>query len=117
MHDHPVVPPVPPGSTPLREFACAIAQTLTLPKPATVRDEVTYLRISRDRARLVLAAARRVLRDREIEDDPHDLMIVVASLRDQTAQLPDDSYDHSPDPVMKGILEAAELASDRQDQP
>jgi hypothetical protein len=66
--------------------------------PATTRDEVTYLRIMRDRTRLVLSAMRRVLRDREIEGDPRDLMIVVASPREDAAQLGDDSYDHAPDP-------------------
>jgi hypothetical protein len=98
MTDRPAVPPVPPGSTPLRELCGAIARALTLPNPATTRDEVTYLRIMRDRARLVLTAARRVLRDREIEGDPRDVMIVVASLRDEAASLPDDQYDHTPDP-------------------
>jgi hypothetical protein len=89
---------VPPGSTPLRELAHAIAATLALPKPATTRDELTYLRISRDRSRLVLLACRRILADREIEDDPRDVMLAVASLRDEAASLPDDQYDHAPDP-------------------
>jgi hypothetical protein len=92
------VPPVPPGPTPLRELCGAVAQALTLPNQATTRDEVTYLRIMRDRARLVLSAMRRVLRDREIEDDPRDVMIVAASLRDEAASLVDDAYDHAPDP-------------------
>jgi hypothetical protein len=52
----------------------------------------------RDRARLVLSATRRVLRDREIEGDARDVMIVVASLRNEAASLPDDQYDHMPDP-------------------
>jgi len=96
MHDHPAVPPVPPGSTPLRELAHAIHDTLTLPNPATTRDEMTYLRIMRDRARLVRAAVRRVLADREADD--RDIMAVAVSLRDQAAQLGDDSYDHAPEP-------------------
>jgi hypothetical protein len=50
----PPVHPLPPGSTPLRELLAAITAALTLPGPATERDEVTYLRIHRDRARLVL---------------------------------------------------------------
>jgi hypothetical protein len=89
-----VIPPVPPGSTPLRELAHAVERTLTLPGPATTRDEVTYLRILRDRARLVRQAMRRVLGDRE--EDPGDVMAVVASLREETAQLGDDTYDHAP---------------------
>ena len=92
----PAVPPVPPGSTPLRELAHAVANTLTLPGPATTRDEVTYLRITRDRARLVRQAMRHILGDREADD--RDIMAIVASLRDETAQLPDDSYDHTPEP-------------------
>jgi hypothetical protein len=89
---------VPPASTAWRELSGAIAQTLSLPRPATTRDEVTYLRIYRDRARLVLLACRRILADREIEDDPRDLMAVVVSLREQAAQLGDDAYENAPDP-------------------
>lgn len=87
-------PVVPPGSTPLREFANAVAMALTLPAPATTRDELTYLRIMRNRSRLALLAARRVLADREIEDDPADVMLVVRSLREEAANLGDDAYDH-----------------------
>ena len=96
--DTPPVPPVPPGSTPLRELVHAIATTLTLPNPATTRDELTYLRISRDRSRLVLLACRKILADREVEADDRDIMAAVLSLRDQAASLPDDQYDHAPDP-------------------
>ena len=91
-------PDVPPGSTPLREFVHAVASTLALPGPATQRDEVTYLRISRDRARLVMLICRKILADREIEADPADIMLAVFTLRDQAAQLGDDAYDHAPDP-------------------
>jgi hypothetical protein len=91
-------PVVPPGSTPLREFCHAVAMTLTLPAPATLRDEVTYLRITRDRARMVLLACRRVLADRELEADDRDVMAAVFSLRSEAAQLPDDQYDHNPLP-------------------
>jgi hypothetical protein len=91
-------PDVPPGSTPLREFVHAVAATLALPAPATQRDEVTYLRISRDRARLVLLTCCKILADREIEADDSDIMLAVSSLRDQAAQLGDDQYDHQPDP-------------------
>jgi hypothetical protein len=87
---------VPPGSTLVRELAHAVDQALTLPGPATGRDEVTYLRIMRDRARLTRAAMRRVLTDREADDG--DVMCIVISLRDQAAQLGDDTYDHAPEP-------------------
>jgi hypothetical protein len=59
---------VPPGSTPLRELAHAIAAALTLPNDIVSQSEPAYLRVSRDRARVVLFAMRRVLADREISD-------------------------------------------------
>jgi hypothetical protein len=95
MTDHPA-PDVPPGSTPLRELAHAVDQALTLPAPATTRDELTYLRIMRDRARLVRQAMRRLITDREA--DHGDVMRIVASMRDEAAQLADDTYDHAPEP-------------------
>lgn len=53
--DGPRIREIPPGSTALRELTHAIDSALALPKPATGRDELTYLRIARDR--LVRAAA------------------------------------------------------------
>jgi hypothetical protein len=91
----PATRPMPPGSTVLRELAHAVDQALTLPGPATTRDEVTYLRIARDRARLVRAAMLRILDDREA--GAADVMAIVATLREETAQLPDDAYDHQPE--------------------
>ena len=85
---------MPPGSTALRELAHAINGALTLSAPATQKDEVTYLRLSRARARLVLAACKRILADREADDD--DVMCIVGALRDESAQLRDDAYDHRP---------------------
>jgi hypothetical protein len=84
---------VPPGSSATRELLSAIAQALTLSAPATTKDEVTYLRISRDRARLVLHACRRLLADREADD--RDTMITVTRLREEAGQLPPDDYDHN----------------------
>src|ERR1700728_2352915 len=78
---------VPPGSTPLRELAHAIAGALTLPKDVADREEIGYLRASRDHARIVLFAMRRIIADHEIENDPGDLMAVVATIRDCTDQL------------------------------
>jgi hypothetical protein len=94
----PVTRPVPPGSTPLRELSHAVANALALPRPATTRDELTYLRIARNRARLVQFAMQRILADREIEDTPGDVMAAVTTLREQVAELRDDAYDHAPDP-------------------
>jgi len=94
MHD-PASCHVPPGSTPLCELARAVDQALTLPGPATTRDEVTYLRITRDRARLVRQAMRRLADDCGAGDS--DVMRIVASLRDEAGQLGDDTYDHEPE--------------------
>lgn len=95
MNDRPI-PHVPPNSTPLREIAHAVDAALTLPKPATERDELTYLRIMRDRARCVRQAMRDILGDREIEADGRDVMAVVGELRACIEQLSDDAYDHQP---------------------
>ncbi len=88
--DGPAGPIVPADSSALREFCRAIEAALTLAPPATTKDELTYLRISRDRARVVLFGCKRVLADHELDD--RDLMVLAASLRDMTAQLPADQY-------------------------
>lgn len=85
---------VPPGSSALREFCRAIEHALTLAAPATAKDELTYLRISRDRARAVLLGCKRVLANQDIDD--RDLLVIVASLRDLTNQFPDDQYAPNP---------------------
>jgi hypothetical protein len=78
---------VPPGSTPLRELAHAIAGALRLPKDVAEREEIDYLRASRDHARIVLFAMRRIIADHEIENDPADVMAVAASIRDAVGEL------------------------------
>jgi hypothetical protein len=78
---------VPPGSTPLRELAHAIAGALTLPKDVAEREEIDYLRASRDHAPIVLTAMRRIIADHEIENDPDDLMAVAGSIREATGLL------------------------------
>jgi hypothetical protein len=77
----PLVRPVPPGSSALRELLAAIVSALTLPMSDTATDEWACLRISRDRTRLVMLICRRLLADREADDT--DVMIAVTSLRDQ----------------------------------
>jgi hypothetical protein len=94
----PAIPPVPPGSTPLRELAHAVDRALTLPGLATTRDELCYLRIMRDRARMVRKAMCDIIDDREIEADPCDVMAVVVTLRDEAGQLADDVHDDAPVP-------------------
>lgn len=91
--DGPEVPVVLPSTNALREFCQAIEAALTLATPATTKDELTYLRISRDRARVVLFGCKRVLADHEL--DGRDLMAIAASLRDMTTQLPADQYTSS----------------------
>ena len=88
-------PPMPafPTSTPCRTLLAAIADALSIAPPATARDEVTYLRLSRDRARLAIWACRTVL-DRG--DDDAGLQSAANRLREQVVQHPDDGYDHSP---------------------
>lgn len=88
--------PVPPGSSPLRELCRVVHDALTLPRPATVRDELTYLRIRRDRSEAVLFAMKRLLKDREAGD--RDVMAMVVSLRARIEAIPDDQYGHHPEP-------------------
>jgi hypothetical protein len=97
VNDHSPIRPVPPGSTPLRELARAVANALALPRPATTRDELTYLRIARNRARLVLFAMQRIIADREIENEPGDVMAAVTTLREQVTELGDDAPDYQPE--------------------
>jgi hypothetical protein len=98
VNDHLSIRQVPPGSTPLRELGHAINQALTLPKAATTREELMYLRILRDRVRLVRQALRRLLDDHEAGDG--DVMAVVTMLRAEVAQLGDDAYDHAPEATL-----------------
>jgi hypothetical protein len=86
---------VPPGSTALREVLHAVTNALTLPTPATERDEVAYLRISRDHARELVWMCRRLLQGPRDFDDG-DVMAVVNALRDKIGQLPADQYDAHP---------------------
>jgi hypothetical protein len=76
---------VPPGSSPLPELAHAIAGALALPGGVAEREELEYLRASRDRARMVLFAMRRIIAGRDLDDG--DLMAIVATNRDDTTQL------------------------------
>ena len=51
-----------------------------------MKDELTYLRISRDRARVVLLGCKRVLADEDF--DERDLMTIAATLRDNDHPTP-----------------------------
>lgn len=74
--------PIPAGSTPLLEFDHAVHDTPSLPKPAAERDELTYLRVFRDRSRKVVYAMKRLLRDREADDCDVMAMVVRPELGD-----------------------------------
>ena len=63
---------VPRGSTPLRELADAIAMALGLPRPATERDEHSYLRITRGPGQAGAPGLPEDHGRREIEDDDAD---------------------------------------------
>ncbi len=63
---------------------------------ATSHDELTYLRIMRNRACLARLSMRRLLADHEA--DYRDVIVVVAVLHNQAAQLSDDTYDRAPEP-------------------
>jgi hypothetical protein len=94
--DPPLPPPrrdVPPNSTANRELLLTIVRALELPAPATTKDELTYLRLSRDRARCCLWACKTAL---SRDTDDLDIMATVASLREQLADYPPDSYDANP---------------------
>jgi hypothetical protein len=84
---------IPPNSSAVRELLTTIVRGLELPAPATEKDEITYLRCSRNRARAVLWACKTALHR---DTDEVDLMSTVISLRDQLADFPADEYDHNP---------------------
>jgi len=94
------MPPVPPGSTPLRQVALAVDETLTLPRAAIERQELAYLRCLRDRVRLVRQAMKDILADPGIETDSRDVMAIIISLRQQAAAAGDDHPAHQPEPTL-----------------
>lgn len=94
--------PMPPGSTPLRELAHAVAGALTLPNDVADREEIDYLRASRDRARIVLFAMRRIIADHEIENDPGDVLAVATT----------DDHDLAAATGLLGELDASDEATD-----
>jgi hypothetical protein len=91
----PAVPSVPPGSMPLREVAHAVDRVVAMAGRVTAYDELTHLRIMRDRACLARQSVR-LLADYETDD--RDVMVVAPVLCDQAAQLRDDICDRVPGP-------------------
>ena len=82
-----------PDSTPCRVLVHVIRNALTVPPPASDRDELTYLRVCRDRAWLVIAACGRILGDREAGD--RDLLIAAEALRNEVADYPPEGYEYA----------------------
>jgi hypothetical protein len=82
-----------PDSPALRELLRTIADALSIPPPATSKDEMTYLRTSRNRARCVIRACQEALGR---ERDEKGLAAVAENLQDQLADYPADEYDPNP---------------------
>jgi hypothetical protein len=60
--------------------------------PATVKDELTYFRCVRDRARVLLTTVARLASDREADNLD---VIAAVSIREQLVDYPPDGYDHA----------------------
>jgi hypothetical protein len=93
---------VPPGGTAFRELIHAIAQALTLPNDIVSQSESVYLRLSRDRARVVLFGLRRFLADREISDSA--IVGIANDIKYQAGVLEDG--DASPADPMRAFVES-----------
>ena len=79
----------------LRELARTVGYALTLPEPGpSALDEELLLRLSRDRADLVCQAMTRITSSHGTDTGPRDVTTTAAWLRDQTAALPADIYQH-----------------------
>jgi hypothetical protein len=76
---------VPPGSSALREFLTTVVSALDVQPPNEARDIAAYRYLLAARARAVRHTARRLLDDRQADDE--DVMIAVWSLRDQLTNL------------------------------
>ena len=83
------------GNYSLQRLCMAVTEVLTLPPPATSEDEVTYLRISRDRARLVAFACRRISEDTERGMDEALILEVVRQMKGEAQQMSADQYTHN----------------------
>jgi hypothetical protein len=77
-----------------RDLLATVAAALDCPPPAGAADEDVFVRLRSDRARLVLAALRPMLADREC--GPGQMAESAARLRDGVAACPADGYAVSP---------------------
>jgi len=83
---------VPPGSSALRELLTTVASALEVKPPTEARDLAAYRYLLAARARAVRHTVRRLLDDREAEDE--DVMIAVWALRDQLRELTPTYQEH-----------------------
>jgi hypothetical protein len=81
---------VPGPVTVCRDLLAAIVDALDCPPPAGEADEVVFLRLRSDRARLALIALRPVLTDKEC--GPGQMAEAACRLRDGVAACPADGY-------------------------
>jgi hypothetical protein len=83
---------VPPNSSALRELLATVAFALEVKPPTEARDLAAYRYLLVARARAVRRTARRLLDDREADDE--DVMIAVWALRDQLRDLTPTYQEH-----------------------
>jgi hypothetical protein len=83
---------VPPGSSALRELLATLVSGLEVKPPTEARDLAAYRYLLAARARAVRQTARRLLDDREADDE--DVMIAVWTLRDQLRELTPTYQEH-----------------------
>jgi hypothetical protein len=83
---------VPPGSSALRELLTTVVIALEVKPPTEASDLAAYRYLLAARARAVRHTARRLLDDREADDE--DVMIAVWALRDQLRELTPTYQEH-----------------------
>jgi hypothetical protein len=85
--DLPPLPPmIPPGSTPLRMLARAVADALSLPPPRADHDEQLRYGVLDHRCKIVASACRHLAGD--VEADSLDAAVAASSIRDRCADFP-----------------------------
>jgi hypothetical protein len=83
---------VPPNSSALREFLATVVVALEVKPPVEARDLAAYRYLLAARARAVRHTARRLLDDREADDE--DVMVAVWVLREQLCELTPTYQEH-----------------------
>jgi hypothetical protein len=83
---------VPPDRTAIRRFLSAVQQALDPPGPVRARDQMVYLRLAEQRARLVCASIGRLAGDPR--SDALDYTSEADHILHQLADLPPATYRH-----------------------